>query len=53
MGGGFIQLKVVLLVDPKPEINMSLGPKKVVVICNNGTVALSGLTTIDLLMTLY
>ena len=35
-------------VDPKTAINMSFGPEKVVVIRNNGTVALSGPTTIDL-----
>jgi len=42
-------VKVVSLVDPKPAINMSLGPEKVVVIIrNSGTVALSGPTTINL-----
>ena len=41
-------MKVVSLVDPKTAINMSLGPEKVVVIRNSGTVALSGPMTIDI-----
>jgi len=35
-------------VDPKTAINMSLGPGKVVMILNSGTVALTGPTTIHL-----
>ena len=41
-------MKVVSLVDPTTAINMSVGPEKVVVICNSGTVVLSGPTTNDL-----
>ena len=44
----YTTMKVVSLVDPKTAINMSLGPEKVLVIRNSGTVALSGPTTIDL-----
>ena len=44
----YTTVKVVSLVDPKTAINMSLGPEKVVVIRNSGTVALLGPTTIDL-----
>ena len=44
----YTTVKVISLVDPKTAINMSLAPEKVVVICNSGTVALSGPTTIDL-----
>ena len=42
----YTTVKVVSLVDPKQTINMPLGPEKVVVIRNSGTVALLGPTTI-------
>jgi len=43
----YTTVNVVSLVDPKQTINMPLGPEKVVVILNSGTVALLGPTIID------